>query len=136
MLILINKNGTDDIVDILNTRYATPEVDIIIPASYNKTETGNMLNHKFNTPGNSVIQNMLDACVSRCGEIKIENDDDLNGLTLTQLAANENIIDLRAEESFANMYLKTKRTSYIGLSTTNNITMYTDTSIDGNNYKL
>ena len=43
------------------------------------------------------------------------------GLTLTQLAANESIIDLRTEESFANMYLNFKGTSYIGLSTTNNI---------------
>ena len=34
-------------------------------------------------------------------------------------------------ESFVNMYLKVKGCPYIGLSTTNNITLYKDTTIDG-----
>ena len=51
---------------------------------------------------------------------------------MTQLAANASIMDLNTEESFANMYLEIKGTSYTGLSTTKHITMYKDTSIDGN----
>ena len=74
----------------------------------------------------------MDAYVFRCGEIKIERDGDLNSLTLTHLAANESINDLRTEESFASMYLKIEGTSYIGLSTTNNIRIYKNTYIDGN----
>ena len=130
VLSLINNSGTNT-VDILNTRYTKSEVDTPISTSYNKTETGNRLNQKVNTSGDSVIHGSLDAYVFRCGEIKIQNDDDLHSLTLTQLAANENTIDLRTEESFANMYLKIKGTSYIGLPTTNNIAMYKYTSIDG-----
>ena len=50
MLNLINNNGTN-IVDILNIRSTKSEVDTLISASYNKTETDNMLNQKVNTPG-------------------------------------------------------------------------------------
>ena len=67
----------------------------------------------------------------RCGEIRIINDGDLNALALTQLTANGSIIDLRTEGSVANMSWKVKGFSYIGLSTTNNITLYKDTTIDG-----
>ena len=91
-----------------------------------------MLNQKVNTSGNNVISSSLEANVFRCGEITIISDDDLNALTLTQLTANESIIDLRTVESFANMYLNLKGVSYIGLSTTNNITLYKDTTIYGN----
>ena len=73
----------------------------------------------------------LEANVFRCGEIKAISDDDLNALTLTQLTANESTIDLRTVESFANIYLKVKGFSYIGLPTTNNIILYKDTTIDG-----
>ena len=130
MLNCINNNGTN-IVDILNTRYTKSEVDTLISTYYNNTETGNMLNQKVHTSGNSVIQSNLDAYLFRCGEIKVKSDDDLNSLTMTQLAAHESIIDLRTEESFASVYLKIKGTSYIGLSTTNSIIMYMDTAIDG-----
>ena len=41
------------------------------------------------------------------------------------------LIDLRTEESVANMYLKVKGLPYIGLSTTNNIISYKDPAIDG-----
>ena len=119
MLNIINNNGVN-VTNILNTRYTKSEVDTLIPTSYNKPETYNMLNQKVNTSGNSVIQGILDAYVFRCGEIKIKNDDDLNSLTLTQQAANESTIDLRTEESSANMYLQIKGTSYKGLPTTNN----------------
>ena len=131
MLNPMNNNGTN-MIDILNTRYTKSEVDTPISTSYNKTETDNMLNQKVNTSGDSVIQGIWDAYVFRCGEIKIKNDDDLNSLTLTQLAANESTIDLRTEKPFDNMYLTIKGASYIGLSTTNNIIMYENTSIDGN----
>ena len=131
MLNAISNHGTT-IVDILTTRYTKSEVDTLISTSFNKTETGNMLNHKIDTSGNSFIQGSLYAYLLRCGEIKIQRDDDLNSLTLTQLAANSSIIGLRTGESFANMYLKNKGASYIILSTTNNITMYKNTSIDGN----
>ena len=90
-----------------------------------------MLNQKVNISGNNVISCSLEANVVRCGEIKTINDDDLNALTLTQLTANESIIDLRTEESVDNMHLKVKGFSYIGLSTTNNNTLYKDTTIDG-----
>ena len=130
MLSIINNNGTN-IVDILNTRYTKTEVDTLIPTSYNTTETGNLLNQKVNTSGNNVISGSLEANVFRCGEIKTISDGDLNALTLTRLTANEYIIDLRTEESFANMYLNENVFSYIGLSTTNNITLYKDTTIDG-----
>ena len=130
MLNHINNNGTH-IVDISNTRYTKSEVDTLISTSYNKTETGNMLNHTVNTSGDSVIQGMLDAYVFRCGEINIKNDDGLNSLTMTQQAANESSIDLRSEDSFANVYLQIKGTSYTGLPTTNNIIMYKYTIIDG-----
>ena len=78
-----------------------------------------------------MIPGSLEANVSRCGEIRILTDDDSNALTLTQLTANESIIDSRTVESFANMYLKVKGFSYIGLQTTNNITFYKGTTIDG-----
>ena len=65
-----------------------------------------MLNQKVNTSGNNSIQGGLDAYLFRCGEIKIKNDDGLNCLSLIQLTANESIIDLRTEETFANMYFK------------------------------
>ena len=129
---LSTDNNGSNIIDILNTRNTKTEVDGLISTSCNKTETGNLLNQKTNTPGNSVIQGSLDANVYRCGEIKIISDGDLNALTLTHLTANEPIIDLRTEESFANVYLNVKGFPYIGLSTTNNITMYKDTTIDGN----
>ena len=67
----------------------------------------------------------------RCGEIQVISDDDLNALTLTQLTATESIIDLRTDDSFANMYLKSVGGPYIGLSTISNITLYKDTTIDG-----
>ena len=53
-----------------------------------------------------MIQGSSEANVFRCGDIKIINDDDFNALTLTQLTANESIIDLRTEGPFANMYLQ------------------------------
>ena len=87
MLSSITNNGTN-IVDILNTRCTKTEVDTLISSSYNKTETGNMLNQKVNTSGNNVISCSLEANVFRCGEIKVISDDDLNALTLTQLTAN------------------------------------------------
>ena len=59
------------------------------------------------------------------------NDDDLNALTLTQLTANESIIDLRTGIAFGNMYFKVEGFSYIGLPTINNITLYKDTTISG-----
>ena len=68
---------------MFNTRYTKTEVDTLISTSYNKTETGNMLNQKANTSGNNVISGSLEANVFRCGEIRIINDDDLNALTLT-----------------------------------------------------
>ena len=37
------------------------------------------------------------------GETRMTNDDDLNALTPTQLTANGSIIDLRTEESYADM---------------------------------
>ena len=120
MLGIINNNGSN-IVDIVNTRYTKTEVDGLKPTSYNKTETDNLLNQKVNTSGDSAIQGILDAYVFRCGEIKIKSDDDLNSLTLTRLMANESIIDLRTEETFANMYLNIKGISYIRLSTTDSI---------------
>ena len=39
-------NNGSNIVDILNTRYTKTEVDGRISTSYNKAETGNMLNQK------------------------------------------------------------------------------------------
>ena len=81
-----------------------------------------MLNQKVNTSGGT-IQGELDAYVFRCGEIRIKSDDDLNCLSLIQLTANDSIIDLRTEQSFANMYFQLKGISYIRLSTTNNITI-------------
>ena len=116
---------------MFNTRYTKTEVDTLISTSYNKTETGNLLNQKVNTSGNNVISCSLEANVFRCGEIININGDDLNALTLTQLTTNKSIIDLRTEETFANMLLNVKGFSYIGLSTTNNITLYKDTTIDG-----
>ena len=77
MLNFINNNGAN-IVDIFNTRYTKLEVDTFLSTSYNAAETDNMLNHKVNTSGNSVIQGSLDAYVFRCGEIKIKSDDGLN----------------------------------------------------------
>ena len=78
-----------------------------------------------------MIEGSLDADLFRCGELKIQSDDDLNSLTLTQLTANASIIGLRTEESFTNAYLEIKGISYIRQSTIDNITMYKDTSIDG-----
>ena len=80
---------------MFNTRYTKTEVDTLISTSYNKTETGNMLNQKVNTSGNNVISGSLEANVFRCGEIRIINDDDLTALTLTQLRANEFITGIR-----------------------------------------
>ena len=130
MLSTINNNGTNK-VGILNIRYTKTEVDTLISTSCNKAETDNLLNQKANTSGNNVVPGSLEANVFRCGEIIITNDDDLNTLTLTQLTANQYIIDLRTVESSASMYLKAKGFSYIGFSTTNNITFYKDTTIDG-----
>ena len=104
----INNNCTN-IVDILSTRIARTEVDTLVSASYNKAETGNLLNQKVNTSGNNVISCSLEANVFRCGETDIVNDDDLNALTLTQLTANGSIMDLRSEESFANMCFESQR---------------------------
>ena len=105
------------------------------PNIYNKTETDNMLNQKVNTSGGT-IQGELGAYVFRCGQMIIKNDDDLNCLSLIQLTENESIIDLRTEESFAYMYFRIKGTSFIRLSTTtgyDNITLFKDTNINGNN---
>ena len=79
-----------------------------------------------------MISGSLEADVFRGAEIIIINDGDSNALALTQLTANAYIIDLRTEISFANMCLKVKGFSYIGLSTTKNITLYKDTTISGN----
>ena len=87
------------------------------------------MNQKVNTSSNNVISISLEANVFRDGETTIINDDDLNALTLTQLTTNEYIIDLRTEISFANMYLRVKGFSYIGLSATNNTTFYKDTTV-------
>ena len=130
MLSIINNNGTHT-VHILNTRYTKTEVDTLISTSDNKAETGNLLNQKVNTSGNNIISSSLEANVFRCCEIKVINDDDLNALTLTQLTANESIIDLRTEEPYADMDLKVKGLSYIGLPTTNTITLHKDTAIYG-----
>ena len=116
MLTIINSNGVN-ITNILSIRYTQSEVDTLISTFHNKAETGNMLNQKVNTPGNSFIQGILDAYVFRCGKTKTKHDDGLNSLTLTLQAASESTIDLRAEESFANMLLQTQGTSYIGLPT-------------------
>ena len=96
-----------------------------------KTKADNLLNQKVNTSGNNIIPCSSEANVFRCGEIRIINDDDLNALTLTQLTANGSVINLTTEESFANMYLEVECVSYIGLSTTHNITLYKNTAIDG-----
>ena len=120
MMGFIHNNGTD-IVDMLNTRYTKTEADTFISTSYNKAETGNMLNQKVNTSGNNVIPCSSEADVFRCGEIRIINGDDLNALT--QLTANESIIGLRTEEPYADMNLKVKGFPHIGLSTTDNITL-------------
>ena len=87
MLSTINNNGTN-IVNILNTRYTKAGVYTLISASYNQTETDNMLNQKVNTSGNKVSPGSLEANVFRCGEITNINDDDLNTLALTQLTSN------------------------------------------------
>ena len=55
-----------------------------------------MLNQKVNASGGT-IQGELEAYVFRCGEININNDDDLNCLSLIQLTETESIIDLRTE---------------------------------------
>ena len=131
MLTFINNNGTD-IVDILNTRCTKTEADTLMSTSYNEAETDNLLNQKVNTSGNDVIPYSLEANVFRCCEITSTSDDDLTALALTQLTANASIIDLRTEESHADMDLKVKGLSYIGPSATNNITLYKDdTTIDG-----
>ena len=130
MLSTVNSNGTNKI-DILKTRYINMEVDGLISTSYNNAETDNMLNRKINTSGNRVIHNSLEANVTRCGEINMISDDDLNSLTLTQLSANRSIIDLRTEEPYAYMYLEAKGFPHIGLPTTNKHTKYKDTTIDG-----
>ena len=57
---------------ICNTRYTKSEVDTFRSTSYNTTETDNMLNHKVNISGDSVIQGILDAYVFRCGGITIK----------------------------------------------------------------
>ena len=115
--------------EYLNAKY-TNSVDLTT-IYYNKTETDNMLNQKVNTSGNSSIQGELDAYLFRYREIRIKNDDDLNCLSMIQLTANESIIDLRTEETFANMYFKINGESYIRLSTTDNISMYKDINIYG-----
>ena len=89
-----------------------------------------MLNQKVNTSGNNIISGSLEANIFRCGEIKLINDDGLNALILTQLTTNKSIIGSRTEESVASMYLNIKGSSYIGWSTTGNITLYRDTTID------
>ena len=53
-----------------------------------------------------MIQGSSEANVFRCGDIKIISDDDFIAVTLTQLTANESIIDLRTEGPFTNMYLQ------------------------------
>ena len=108
MLSTINNNATN-IVDISNTRYTKTEVDTLISTYHSKTEIDNLLIQKVNTSGNNVISCSLEANVFRYGEIRTINDDDLNALTLTQLTANEYIIELRTVESFANMCLKSQR---------------------------
>ena len=90
-----------------------------------------MLNQKVNTSGNSSIQGGLGAYLFRCGEIRNKSDDDINCLSMIQLTANESIIDLRTEDTFANMYFKINGESYIILSTTDNISMYKDIKIYG-----
>ena len=50
---------------------------------------------------------------------------------MIQLTANESILDLRTEETFANMYFKINGESYMRLSTTDNISMYKDINIYG-----
>ena len=82
MLSIINNSGTN-IVDILNTRYTKTEVDTLIPISYNKAETVNLLNQKANTSCKDVIPGSLEADVFRGGEIRVIKDDDLNALTNT-----------------------------------------------------
>ena len=131
MLNIIHNSGAI-IVDIPNTRYTKTEVDTLTSTSYNKTETGNLLNQKANTSGNYVIPCSLEADVFRCGEIKIINGDDPNALTLTQLRANEHIMDLSTEEPVANKCLKVEGLSYIGSPTTDNLTLYKDTTISRN----
>ena len=110
--------------EYLTAKY-TNSVDLTT-VYYNKIETGNMLNQKVNTSGNSSIQGRLDAYLFRCGEIRIKNDGDFNCLSMIQLTANESIIDWRTEATCANTCFKINGDSYIRLSTTDNISMYKD----------
>ena len=68
MLNIINHNGTT-IVGSFNTRRTKPEVDTLISASYDQTETGNMLNQKVNTSVNRFIQDSLTVYSLRCGQL-------------------------------------------------------------------
>ena len=82
MLSTIKNNGTH-VINILNTRCTTKEVDTLMSTSYNKPKTGNLLHQKINTSGNDVILGSLKTNVCRCGEITFSNDDDLNALRNT-----------------------------------------------------
>ena len=82
--------------EYLNTKY-TNTVDLTT-VYYNKTETDVMLNQKVNTSGGTIQGDLdLEAYVFRCGEIRINNDDDLNCLSMIQLTPNDSIFDLRTE---------------------------------------
>ena len=114
--------------EYINTKY-TNTVDLT-SIYYNKTETDNLLNQKVNTSGGG-IQGDLSAYVFRCGEIKINNDDDLNSLSMKQLTPHDSIFDLRTEESSAKMHFNIKGENFMSLSTADNISMYKDTNIYG-----
>ena len=127
------KAELQELTNLVTTEYLTTKYTISVDVTsvfYNKTETGNVLNQKVNTSGNSSIPGGLDAYLFRCGEIRIKNDDDLNCLSMVQLTANESIMGLRTEGTFAKMYFKINGDSYIRLSTTDNISKYKDININ------
>ena len=93
-----------------------------------------MLNQNVNTSGGTIQCDLdLEAYIFRCGEIRINNDDDLNCLSMIQLTPNDSIFDLRTEESSAKMHFNINGETYLRLSTTDtdNISLYKDTYIYG-----
>ena len=87
---VINNNGTNT-VDSLNTRYTKSEVDTLIYISYNKTETGILLNLMVSTSGNNSIFGELSAWTTRCLDLNVKNNDDDNCLRSVFIILNRKI---------------------------------------------
>ena len=124
------------ITDVSNTRYTKTEVDGFISNSYNKTETDNLLATKVSNIGDVSLPGWLDIGTTYTNS-RIRCNAEVGGYTgYAELRAsnsyemNLNLSTTKTDGAW--MYFKINGDNYVQLSSSDNtVTIYKDTSIDG-----